>query len=867
MFAHHSRPARHLRRLLLVTLALGIAALGTGALWQSPPACVPVASAGDTQEQDGAAGSKGSAKPAIDLHGDPLPPGAIARLGTVRFRLPFFVHGLACTPDEKTLASACWDGSVRLWDPETGKETGRFRVDSTPTGRTALMAVAITPDGKTLIAMENHDLVHVWDLATGKERRQLKGGNGFCLALSPDGKTIAKGLSGERKGEQVVLWDVDTGEKLRGLWATTRIVHGLAFSRDGKLLAAGDDAPLDDKDGASSVRLWDPADGRLVRELKGHTGGITAIAFSPADKRLASASHDGTIRLWDPADGRHIRSIAVPDDHPCSEPLGINGVHYGGVLAIAFSPDGQWLASGSYDGTVRLWNVETGKPLQTMYGHGREVVTILFSKNGKVLTSGSFDHSIRRWDLESGRELQVRDCHDGPVGGVVISPDGRLAATCSGYSIHLWSLATGKRLHMLRAVPGHANCIAFSPDGRALASAGDDGKIVIWDTAGGREVRQILGHDGAVYNVAFTSVQDMLLSTGKDGTLRFWDWSTGKQLRNIPSDDGCFGLAVSTDGRVAVTGGNQVRLWDVATGKMLRKAELPWSSFALSPDGQSLVTLSRDSAVKSWNVRSGKQEQAFLGPPYSGGFVGTPGILLSPDGRLLGRTGSGGITLWEMATGKVRRHFTGHQRVVWAFAFAPDGRTVLTGGDDTTVLVWDLARRHDSRPDRLTPAELEALWRDLGGDDAQRADQAIAMLGARADQTLAFFEKRVAPIKSADAKRVTALLADLDSDDFALRQSASKDLERLGERAAAALKKAVEKPASLESRRRVETLLSKLRPPLASSELLQSLRAVEVLERIDTADARRLLRSLAEGIPDARLTREAKSALDRLTRP
>jgi hypothetical protein len=358
----------------------------------------------------------------------------------------------------------------------------------------------------------------------------------------------------------------------------------------------------------------------------------------------------------------------------------------------------------------------------------------------------------------------------------------------------------------------------------------------------------------------------MLLSAGKDGTLRFWDWSTGKELRKTPSEEVCFGLAVSTDGRFAATGGNQLRLWDVANGNMLRKTELPWSSFALSPNGQSLVTLSRDSAVQSWSVASGKEELAFLGPPHSAGFVGVPGILLSPDGRLLGRTGSGGITLWEMATGKVRRHFTGHQGAVYPFAFAPDGRTVLTGAEDTTVLVWDLARRHDSRPDRLTPADLEALWRDLAGDDAERADRAIAALAAQSDKTVAFFEKHVAPIKSADFKHVTALVAYLDSDDFAARQSANQELERLGERALVALKKAAEKPASIESRRRVERLLTRLRPPLAASELLQSVRAIEVLERINTADACRLLRSLSEGIPDARLTREARSAVDRLAR-
>jgi WD40 repeat protein len=157
-----------------------------------------------------------------------------------------------------------------LWDAETGKETRCFRrerSDADETGSVSFTGVAITPNGKTLIAMENHDIVHVWDLTSGKERWQLKGGNGFALALSADGKTMAKGLGGDDEKQQVSLWDLETGKLIRTLGATNRSVHGLAFSRDGKLLAAGDGYPrvkLNEKaDTASSVRLWDPTRMRI----------------------------------------------------------------------------------------------------------------------------------------------------------------------------------------------------------------------------------------------------------------------------------------------------------------------------------------------------------------------------------------------------------------------------------------------------------------------------------------------------------------------------------------------------------------------------------------------------------------------------
>ena len=803
----------------------------------------------------------------VDRFGDPLPLGAMARLGTLRFRHPFWVSGLAYTPDGTILASACLDGAVRLWDAGTGRETRLFRPDAR---YAALIGVAITPDGKTLIATENRETMHVWDLASGKERWQLKGGNGFALALSADGKSVAKGLGGARN-QQLSLWDLEKGQLIHTLGATNRSASALAFSPDGKLLAAGDGPPIggvnDQADTASSVRLWDPTRGRQVRDLTGHTGGVTAVAFSSDGKLLASASHDATVRLWN-TDGQLVRSIAVPEEpYPEKDSLDHKkGIHFGGVLAVAFSPDGQWLASGGFDGFVRLWDVSTGKALHAMPGHGREVTSVVFSRAGKVLASGSRDHTVRLWDPTSGKELQPQDGHHGPLQAIAISPDCKLAAAvCQDRSIHLWSLDNGQRKHILRGHTEFVYSVAFAADGRTLASASADKTIRIWDVIKGHEVRQLLGHKSRVHCVAFTPVDNLLLSLGADQTLRFWDASNGKEHRRIQTEK-AFQMSVSRDGRIVGANGAQAQLWEVATGKELRRIT-NGHDLALAPDGKTFSTRASDGSMQQWNIATGEVLNAFPGSSQFVGYAGAPSLIYSPAGRLLAAKHGTGIGLWEIATGKLRRQFTGHQGSVGAFAFSPDGRSLLTGSEDTTLLIWDLARRQETQPARLAPADLEALWRDLGGDDADRADRAISTLAARADQGVPFLNQHHGPVGAPDPKRLSALIADLDSRTFATREKAAKELQRMGERAAPALKDALEKPQSLETRRRIENLLPKQGALLTSGEPLQSLRAVEALERIDSLEARRLLQRLASGSPQARLTQEAGEALNRLERP
>ncbi|HZU34461.1 MAG TPA: PQQ-binding-like beta-propeller repeat protein [Gemmataceae bacterium] len=812
-----------------------------------------------------------------DRYGDPLPEGAVSRLGTLRFRQPFWVSGLAFTPDGKTLAASCWDGTARLWDPATGKQKRCLRRLPNPIpgqGRVAFLGVAVTPDGKQVVAVENHSTVHVWEIATGKEVRRLEGHYGFGMALSPDGKTLAVGESGE-SGTQFVLWDLATGQQRHVFGAAKLPVSALAFSPDSKLIAAGDEAGI----GPASVnpfgtiRLWDIAAERVRHVLSGHAGGATAVAFSPDGRQLVSASHDSTLRFWDPATGALVRKVTVTDGCRRSGTGGLAGlerpgVDHGGILAVAYAPRGRWLASGSADGTVRLWDPGTGKLLRVLGHHGREVTSVRFSPDGKVLASGGFDQTIRLWDPASGRQLQRRDGQDGPVHDMAVSPDGRLlAVTCEDQTIRLWDVATGKQEHILRGHVGSVYAVAFSRDGRLLASGGADGTVRIWDTASGRERHRLPKQRNMVFAVAWTAKPNLVVSTEAGGTLRFWDWTTSQEQRSIPLRGNCSVLQVSADGNLLAAGDSAgAYIWDLTTGKERRFAgSLP--HFGFTADGRTLVTKSwRENVIRIWDTVSG-EEVALL--PTEGKRHTIADLsywCLSPDGAVLaGITPDQTIELWELCSGKRRRHFVGHDGMtIRCLAFSADGRTLFSGATDTTVLAWDVARRLERQPAQLNAQQLRESWQALGGETEQ-ADRAIWTLAAAPASSVPFIARHLRPVEELSPKLVHQLLADLNSAKFATREKATAELARLGERARPAMRQALGR-ASPEARLRLERLLRPIRSPVANPDRLRALRAVEVLEHAATPQARDFLETLSRGATGARLKRAATAAVGRLAK-
>jgi WD40 repeat protein len=740
------------------------------------------------------------------------------------------------------LLAACLGGLVGAAAGEALPTGARARLGSPWFAHgSKVYSLVFTPDGRGLVTADDDNLVHLWDAATGKELRRFEGHEKWvrCAAVSPDGKTIASG-GGDHS---VRLWDAATGRERHRLSGHQDAVFGVSFSPDGKTLAS---AGLD-----SSLRLWDVATGREVSLLQAHTAPAMATVFAPDGKTLASAGHDSTIRIWDTATGRELRTL--------------NG-HKGGVGALAFSPNGKVLASGGEDGTVRLWDAAAGTETRRSTSHGSSVLGLAFSPDGKRLASASLDRTIRLYEPATGDERRL-EAALGEVVAVAFTPDGReVAAQGLDHALHFWRADTGREMEHGVGRAGPLTAVAFLGDGKRVLTGGEDGALRLWDAATGTQLRLLGKEQGPIAALGLAPDNKALVAVrpGVEIHLRDLAAGTARPLLPPPPRGLLLPVAFSADGKLlAGRAPEALIVWDFSTGKEVRRLEGEGevTALALSPDGRVLAWGDSQGNLGLWRPATDEVVGRFEGPP-------TPveALAFTPNGRMLIAANEKKVRLWELATRDICDGFTGHSNRVLALACSRDGRSLVSASADGTGLIWDLyAPVEPPRTGPPSAEDLQGLWDELAGRDAARGRGAIKALVAAPRQAVPLLRQKLNPVSTAESRKIARLIADLDADEFAVRERATAELEELGETATEALRRAVAGTSQPEVRRRGRQLLEKLEGK-TSPERIRTFRALDVLEQIDQEDARDVLRALGQGAKDVWLTEEARATLERLAR-
>lgn len=572
------------------------------------------------------------------------------------------IWDMIISPDETRAITSSLDGTVIVWDIETGEMLRVFEEHTAP-----VRAVAIDPSGTMVLTGADNGRILQFNLTntTIREYDSVHLSPIYSIAFTPGGSQVATGhLNGN-----IIVWNTRFGTK-EAEWETPNgTIWSLSYGRQGTLLYSGSN------DG--TIAEWNSEDGSFVNRYIGHNGAVRHIAISPTGRQMLSTSVDRSILYWDLRTGIFLRELVG---------------HTEGVYTVDFTPDGASAYSGGQDSSIIHWELESGAILKRLQGHTGAVSGLYYLPEGQRLISSSFDNSIRIWDTLHGLQINEFSAHRDEVYAVAYSPDGRyIASGGADNTIYLWDVRAGAFALRMQGHAEDIQALAFTPDGQAIISGGDDRILLMFDVATGDLIRNFQGMSDRVRDLAISGDGRYVIAGGNNNLAIIWDIETGEQVQVLEGHENWIrGVDINADGTQALTGSadTTIILWDVATGEPIRTLrghdDWVWDVAFSSVDGFGVSTGS-DSLLIYWDLTTGQIIRRLAGhtaPIYE--------VKLSPDGQTaITASADQTVRVWELETGAELGRLTGHTSAVYSIAIEPFGRFIASASGDFSVRYWD----------------------------------------------------------------------------------------------------------------------------------------------------------------------------------